>query len=141
VILAGFISDKLFKSRRAPPAVIMMLMLAATTFLYTEVSGLGKVENLVAIAILGFLLYGPDALISGVAAVDFGHGRASALAAGFVNGLGSIGGALSGVVVGYVSELYGWSSVFMIFSPLCVLGALLMTTLWNTTPETEAAKA
>ena len=45
VILAGFISDKLFKSRRAPPAVIMMLMLAATTFLYTEVSGLGKVET------------------------------------------------------------------------------------------------
>ncbi|MBL91687.1 MAG: hypothetical protein CMH56_07720 [Myxococcales bacterium] len=141
VILAGLISDRLFKSRRAPPAVIMMLLLAVATFAYTEVSGLGKIENLISIAVLGFLLYGPDALISGVAAVDFGHGRASALAAGFVNGLGSIGGALSGVVVGYVSELYGWSSVFMIFSPLCIVGALLMSTLWNTTPETENAKA
>ena len=141
VILAGLISDRLFKSRRAPPAVLMMLLLAGATFAYTEISGLGKMENLISIAVLGFLLYGPDALISGVAAVDFGHGRASALAAGFVNGLGSFGGALSGVVVGYVSELYGWSSVFMIFSPLCVLGALLMSTLWNTTPETETAKA
>ena len=137
VILAGLISDRLFRSRRAPPAVLMMLALALMTFLYTELSGWGRIENTVGIALLGFLLYGPDALISGVAAVDFGHGKASALAAGFVNGLGSIGGALSGVVVGYVSELYGWSSVFALFSPLCIVGALLMTTLWNVTPESE----
>jgi len=30
-----------------------------------------------------------------------------------------------------VSQKYGWDAVFWLFVPLCLLGALLMATMWN----------
>ncbi len=135
VILAGVVSDRVFKTRRAPIAVIMLLLLAGAAFIFPHMSALGRVENIIAIALLGFLLYGPDSIISGVAAVDFGKTKAASLAAGFVNGVGSIGGAFSGIVVGFVSEKHGWDAVFALFVPMCLVGALLMATLWNKTAD------
>jgi sugar phosphate permease len=135
VILAGVVSDRVFKSRRAPVVVIMMAALAVATYAFPHFSALGRMENIIAIGVIGFLLYGPDSITAGVAAVDFGKTKAASLAAGFVNGVGSIGGALSGVVVGYVSQQYGWDGVFSLFAPLCAAGALLMATLWNKTAD------
>ncbi len=131
VIIAGSISDRIFKSRRAPVVVIMMFLLALAALAFPYLSALGRIQNIIAIALIGLLLYGPDSVISGVAAVDFGKTKAASLAAGFVNGVGSIGAALSGVVVGLVSQKYGWDAVFWLFVPLCLLGALLMATMWN----------
>ncbi len=134
-IFAGFVSDRFFQSRRAPVIVIMISLLAVATYFFTTFSAMGRMENLAAIALIGFLLYGPDSITSGVAAVDFGHRRAAGLAAGFVNGMGSIGATLSGVVAGRLSEARGWEAVFALFAPLCVAGAVLMCTMWNTIPE------
>lgn len=133
VIFAGLMSDRVFKSRRAPIVVIMLLLLAVATYLFPVISAMGRIENIMAIAIVGFLLFGPDSITSGVAAVDFGKAKAASLAAGFVNGVGSIGGALSGVVVGFVSQQYGWDAVFMLFGPMCIVAAALMATLWRKT--------
>jgi MFS transporter, OPA family, glycerol-3-phosphate transporter len=132
-VFAGAVSDRVFRSRRAPIVVIMMVLLAAATYGYSAMSHMGRLENLIGIALMGFLLYGPDSVTAGVAAVDFGRERAAALAAGFINGLGSIGAALSGVLVGRLSEVYGWESVFSLFTPLCLAGALLMATMWRKT--------
>ena len=137
-VFAGIASDRFFQSRRAPIVVIMMILLAVAVFSYSQLSTMGRIENIIGIALIGFLLYGPDSVTSGVAAVDFGHERASAFAAGMVNGTGSIGGALSGVVVGYVSQAYSWEAVFMIFAPLCLLGAALMATMWNESAQETA---
>ena len=134
-VAAGLVSDRVFRGRRAPVVVVMMLLLAVATYAYLPLSTMGRVPNVVGIALVGFLLYGPDSVTSGVAAVDFGDRHAASLAAGFVNGLGSIGGALSGIVVGRMSELYGWEAVFKLFPPMCVVGALMMATMWNKTPS------
>jgi sugar phosphate permease len=136
-MFAGVASDRLFRARRAPIVVIMMALLAVATWAYADLSTLGRTANIIGIALVGFLLYGPDSVTSGVAAVDFGNERAASLAAGFVNGLGSIGGALSGVVIGRVSTAYGWEAVFSLFAPMCACAALLMTTLWNARGETS----
>lgn len=135
VIVAGIVSDRVFKTRRAPIAVIMLLGLALAAFAFPHLSALGRVMNIIAIGLIGFLAYGPDSIISGVAAVDFGKTKAASMAAGFVNGVGSIGGALSGIAVGWVSQEYGWDTVFWMFVPLCLGGALLMATLWNKTAD------
>lgn len=137
VVFAGLVSDRISKGRRAPVVVIMMLLLSVATYSYAEVSAMGRIPNIIGIALIGFLLYGPDSVTSGVAAVDFGDRRAAGFATGFVNGLGSIGAALSGVVVGRLSESYGWEAVFSLFAPLCLIGAVLMATMWNQTPKHE----
>ncbi len=130
-IFAGIASDRLFQSRRAPIVVWMMASLAVIAYFYGTASTWGRVSNAAAIALMGFLIYGPDSVISATAPVDFGSKRATSAAAGFVDGVGSIGAALSGVVIGYVSKNFGWPIVFNLFGPLSLMGALLMASIWN----------
>lgn len=134
-IFAGIASDRLFQSRRAPIVVWMMASLAIIAYFYGTISTWGRISNAAGIALIGFLIYGPDSVTSGAAAVNFGSKRAASAAAGFVNGLGSIGAALSGIVIGYASKNYGWSAVFNLFGPLSLIGALLMASIWNARPK------
>ena len=134
-VFAGTVSDKLHGGRRAPICVIMMFVLAAALYAFAAVPEVGRGGTAVGIFLIGFFIYGPDSVASGVAAVDFGTRRAASKAAGFVNGLGSVGAALSGVVIGYVSEGWGWDAVFTMFVPLAAAGALLMATMWNRVPK------
>lgn len=140
-IFAGLASDRLWQGRRAPIVVIMLLLLAVATYIYPQLSMMGRFENVIGIALIGFLLYGPDSVTSGVAAVDFGGRRTAAAAAGFINGLGSIGAALSGIVVGRVSQTWGWEAMFTLFSPMCLAAALLMATMWRTRAGTGSESA
>ncbi len=135
-VVAGTVSDKVHGGRRAPVCVIMMTILAGALYGFSVMPDVGRVGTMVGIFFIGFFIYGPDSVAAGVAAVDFGTRRAAAKAAGFVNGLGSIGAALSGVVIGYVSEGWGWGAVFTLFVPLALIGAGLMATMWNRVPET-----
>lgn len=134
-IFAGIASDRLFQSRRAPIVVWMMAGLAIVAYFYGTISTWGRIANAAGITLIGFLIYGPDSVTSGAAPVDFGSKRAASAAAGFVNGLGSIGAALSGVVIGYVSKKYGWPAVFNLFGPLSLIGALFMASIWNARPK------
>ncbi|MCP4807956.1 MAG: MFS transporter [Proteobacteria bacterium] len=134
-VFAGTVSDRVHGGRRAPICVIMMGLLAVALFGFSAMPDLGRVGMGVALFGIGFLIYGPDSVAAGVAAVDFGTKRAASKAAGMVNGLGSIGAALSGVVIGYVSDGWGWSAVFNLFVPLTIIGALLMATMWNRVPQ------
>lgn len=102
VITAGFLSDKLFHSRRAKLAFLMLLgMLAGTAALYT-VGSLGVVWFAACLAVVGFMLYGPDALLTGAGAIDVGSRRVAITAAGIINGMGSIGSIVQETVVSRV---------------------------------------
>ena len=140
-VFGGVVSDRLFGGRRAPIVVITLFALAGATFAYGGMSQMGRVWNIIGLSLVGFTLYCPDAIVSGVAAVDFGERKAASFAAGFVNGLGSVGAALSGIVVGYVSDQHGWSAVFKMFPPLCILAAALMATMWRSSKATTPSSS
>src|SRR5205085_5740977 len=90
-IIIGWISDKLFPGRRGAIAAICTVALAASLALYGAVAPLGLWIQIAAMALVGFCLFGPDSLISGVAAQDLGGPLAAATVAGFINGCGSVG--------------------------------------------------
>ncbi len=60
------------------------------------------------LAVIGLSVHGADAMISCVAAVDFGTSRHAGTAAGFINCCGSVGAILGGLLPGYV----GTSALF-----------------------------
>lgn len=127
-IVASWMSDKVFSSRRAPISAIMLLGLTASLFFFLKAP-----TSLIplAIGLVGFMTYGPDFVVSAVAVMDFGSKKGAATAAGFVNGLGSIGQALSGVVVGMVAASLGWQSVFHVLIVMALLCTVLIATMWN----------
>ncbi len=95
VVCGGFLSDVVFRSRRMPVCVIFFLLLSVLLFLFN-----GLPANRIALGLgllgIGFLLFAPDSLISGTAAIDFGTQKGSGTAAGLINGVGSIGAAVGG---------------------------------------------
>jgi len=127
-ILASYLSDAIFHSRRAPISVIMLLGLTASLFFFYK----APVPLIpIAIALVGFMVHGPDFIVAAVAVMDFGSRKGASTAAGFVNGLGSIGPAIMGIVVGWVSSSMGWGAVFYLLIILSLICAALMATLWN----------
>lgn len=129
-VAGGWVSDRVFDARRAPAATFMLIGLALCILLLLVVPNnfwlVGAVYGAV-----GFFLFGPDMLISGTAAMDFGSEEAAATVAGFVNGVGAIGAALQSTLIGWVSDRYGWAAVFYLLVMMVIVSTGITATLWN----------
>ncbi len=134
---AGWASDALFGRRRAPVCVIMLLGLATVCVGFTFVPKGEWVLATVILGLAGFMMYGPDLLMSGVATVDFSHPKAASIATGFTMCLGALGAIFSGAGIGYLKDLAkgDWSLVFWVLAGLSLVPALMMMSLWNAKPK------
>jgi OPA family glycerol-3-phosphate transporter-like MFS transporter len=140
-ILCGWMSDKLFRARRAPATILFMLL----TLLGLIVYGLNRhgplwidIASLIAI---GFFVYGPIMMI-GLHALDLVPKKAAGTAAGFTGLFGYfLGSAPSGAGVGWVADKWGWNGVFGTMIVCCLLTMVFSAmTLRHTTTSSAAAK-
>ena len=141
-IAAGWASDTLFDRRRAPVCAIMLCGLAAVCAAFVFIpQGSWKTATAL-LALAGFMIYGPDMLMSGAATVDVSHPQAASIATGLTMSLGAAGAIFSGAGVGWLKDhAHGqWASVFWVLVGLCLISALLMVSLWNVRPR-SAVKA
>lgn len=91
-ILIGIASDRLFGARRMPACVISLMALTLWLILFVPTMQSGNIYLVVGLLfMMGVTLYGPDSMISGAAAIDFGTSESAGTATGFVNGCGSVG--------------------------------------------------
>ena len=133
-ILAGYISDRM-NSRAIVAASFIYTALPA--LLFYRVFGSGSFWlNALLLFIAGVCVNGPYALITTAVAADLGtheslKGSSKALATvtAIIDGTGSIGAAVGPLLTGYLSELYGWNSVFIMLMISAVLSGLLLTGL------------
>lgn len=100
VVVTGLLSDRLFKSRRAGVSLMMMLVMLFSCVLLYVGGGVSVTLFAVCLGLVGFTLYGPDALMSGAGAMDIGNRRGAVLAAGVINGMGSIGSVVQELLIG-----------------------------------------
>lgn len=98
VYLTGYISDRYLKSRRAGISLVMMLGMTAATGLLTQFGGSDVTVFVILLAAVGFTLYGPDALLSGAAAMDIG-GRNATFATAVIAGFGALGPIVQEIVI------------------------------------------
>jgi len=101
VIACGWLSDRLAKGKRIGVSLIFLIGMAVSCgLLYlsslqvdaaTGDTGAALILFAIALSLVGFFLYGPDALMTGAAAQDIGNPRGAVLAAATINGMGSIG--------------------------------------------------
>ena len=102
-ILCGWLSDKVFRGRRAPVTIIYMLLVMLAVYVYWN-SASAMVTN-VAMAAIGFLIYGPVMLI-GVSALDLVPKKAAGTAAGFTGLFGYLLGSAVFANIGMGSVSY-----------------------------------
>src|SRR5207249_3864844 len=80
-VAGGWLSDK-WRERRGAISLGMTLGLAISFILYIQLAALGPWANFSGMALVGFMLFGPDALVSSVAAQDLGGEHGAGTAAG-----------------------------------------------------------
>jgi len=134
-IFAGWLSDKVFHLRRAPASAIMLLALAFFTWIYPQIPSGNWVGSLAVLVMIGFLTYGPHVAIVTYAPMDFGTRKAAASTTGFIDGMGYIGAALTGVASGFLADQFGWNAAFYLWMGGALGAAILMLMLWNYRPQ------
>jgi OPA family glycerol-3-phosphate transporter-like MFS transporter len=140
-LAGGFISDRLFRSKRIPICVIALFVLALFMlgFRYLPATrgaiGLGMF-------IIGFLIYIPDSLVAGAAAIDFGTKKGASTASGLVNGLGSLGQIIGVTLPGWAGKILGtghdiWNPIFLWLGIALAVAGVLLLPQWNRMPPTR----
>jgi sugar phosphate permease len=126
-IAIGYISDRYFPGRRRLIAAVMVAALAGALLLYIQLSPVSVLLNFLGMALVGFCLFGPDTIICGAAAQDLGGKHNVAKAAGFINGVGSIGAIFQGMVTSGMSRSrFGWDGLFYLFVALALLSSIAL---------------
>lgn len=126
-LICGWLSDKVFKGRRAPVSIIYLALITVSIFIYWKnPAGHPLIDNICLIAI-GFLIYGPVMLI-GVHALDLVKKEAAGTAAGLTGLFGYFLGTsiLANVVGGYIIENYNWNGYFMLMMAASMVAIILM---------------
>ena len=139
VIFAGFASDKLFKGKRSLLSFIMLFFMALSFVLMYTMGSTSLLYFTISMGMAGFMLYGPDSLISGVGAIDVGTKKGALVAAGIINGTGSIGPIFQEEIIGwmYVKFNHELTPIFFMLVVVASLTALLTLILWLKSKKSE----
>ncbi len=135
-ILCGWMSDRVFRGRRAPATLLFMSM----TLLGLIAYGLNRSGPLwidcAALIMIGFFVYGPIMMI-GLHALELVPKKAAGTAAGFTGFFGyAFGSAIAGSGVGWIADHWDWGGVFIAMIACCVLtmGFIALTLKAGATP-------
>ncbi len=132
--MAGTISDRLFQSRRGPPAAInnaimIILLIIMTQTIMTHPTVFGWAAVILTLAVIGV-----HSLMSGTAAADFGGKKLTATASGIVDGCVYLGSGIQSLAIGYLSQK-SWSYWPMFLLPFAFFGLFLSLKMWNELPQ------
>lgn len=125
-LLCGYISDRWFKGRRAPAAILYMsLVLIAVIVYWLNPAGQPSID-IGALMAIGFLIYGPVMLI-GLYALELVPKKAAGTAAGLTGLFGYLGGAVvANIVLGYTVDYFGWDGGFYLLIGGCICAIVLI---------------
>jgi OPA family glycerol-3-phosphate transporter-like MFS transporter/OPA family sugar phosphate sensor protein UhpC-like MFS transporter len=131
MLCAGWISDRYFggKTHRMC-AVEMFLVAICLAILYFIQESASAVSVLVLLALAGFFLYGPQALL-GVAATKQATKKAASSAVGLIGFVSYLSVIFTGVGLGWFSDNFGWDYLYILMAGISVLGGIVMVFLWN----------
>lgn len=130
-LFAGWATDHIFKGKGHHMCVVCMLGAAAFMTLFRFLPQSAGITITAAVLIgAGFCIYGPQALV-GIELSKQATKEASARANGIAGILGYIGSGFSGLLVGYVADMYGWTRVFETIILVAVIGMLIILSMWQ----------
>ncbi len=131
VLLCGWLSDRLGSTGRAA-VTFFGLALSGAVLLWL---GLGSFAGsptwpVVLVSLVAFLIIGPYSFLGGAMALDFGGKQGAGTASGVIDGVGYLGGVLSGDTVARVSVAFGWGGVFVVLAVVAFLTAAAAAVFW-----------
>ncbi len=133
-LVAGWTSDRFFKSRRTPIIVLMSMLAGVFVLLYSKIPVGSSLLSLCCLGIVGFMVFGAHATMVTTVPMDYGTRKAAASTAGFIDSFGYIGASIAGVGTGWLVDNYGWNSAFYLWAGGAFIASILMLLLWAYIP-------
>jgi OPA family glycerol-3-phosphate transporter-like MFS transporter len=131
-LFAGFISDKVFGSRRGPVAALLYgTMLALTAVMIFSLKTdylLGFVVSFMSLAVIGV-----HGMLSGTATMDFGGRKAAGTAVGVIDGFVYLGTGVQSLALGFITTR-DWSYWPVFLLPFVAVGLVLAIKIWRAFP-------
>jgi len=121
LLIGGFLADSLFKQDKGRLAWFALICVVITCLSFRLFNHDGFWLVFLSLGLVGLFLFISDSTLSGTAAQDIGGAENSGSATGIINGIGSTGAALSGILPIWLQQKYGWDSIFTLFSILTLL--------------------
>ena len=128
MLLAGWLSDKLFKSKAHRTCFFCIVFATLAFFLFWKSSSV--VLSFIFLVVSAFFIYGPQALF-GVCASQQATKHAAGTGNGIVGIFGYASSVVSGVLFGAMADTGGWDSVFKVAILFGIAGALVIGAMWN----------
>jgi OPA family glycerol-3-phosphate transporter-like MFS transporter len=131
----GIVSDRLFQSRRGPPAAMLCgLVLVLAVVMQARLSTSAAIVGWSAISIV-MASIGITSLMSGTAAMDFGGRTATATCMGVVDGFAYVGCAIQSLGLGdWLIPAHGWKAWPAFMIPFAIIGTVIAVKLWHALP-------
>ncbi|MDE6527414.1 MAG: MFS transporter [Muribaculaceae bacterium] len=129
-VCSGWATDRIFKGKAHQMCLVCMVGASLFMGIFIMFPQLPVVLSIIVLAMAGFFIYGPQALI-GIASANHATKEASATANGLAGIFGYAGSFLSAIGIGIVADHWGWNMVFYIIVGVGVLGAITFVTMWR----------
>ncbi len=128
-ILAGFISDKVYKGNRTPINIIFLICLILSLLAFAANPASNDVMDYIYAAMIGMFTSGPQMLIGGLCAVESSSKKVASASIGFTGVFGYVGAALSSSGTGYVVDKFGWNGAIIFWALSAVICIAICTIL------------
>jgi len=113
MLSGGWMMDRIFKGRGGRACIIYMLICSVIILIFWKFPGKSPVFYGMLLWIIGFFIYGPQALV-GIIAANLATKRAAATAIGLTGLFGYLSTVLSGWGLGIIVTQSGWNTGFLI---------------------------
>lgn len=122
-LLAGYVSDTLFKGHRAPVAAVLYFTETALILLAARFHGV--TAAIVFLVLISFTANSTHSILGSAAPMDIGGRRMSGFALGVIDSFQYFGGSLAGIVLGRLLD-QNLGNYFYFMAPFGLIGGLLM---------------
>ena len=134
-ILLGWLSDVLFKGKRAPLSILCMIGVILGVIFYCTASS--HIVIMISVAVIGCLIYGPQLLI-GMSLIDIVPSFAVGSAVG-LSGLCAylLGELMADLVIGFIADHFGCNGAFIFIIIGALIALILLSLTLNIQKTTE----
>lgn len=131
MLCAGWVSDKFFDGKSHRMCVMEMFLVAICMAILQFIpADTNSVVVLILLALSGFFIYGPQALL-GVVATKQATKKAASSAVGLIGFMSYLSVIITGAGLGWFSDTFGWDYLFILMAGFALVGGIIVTSLWN----------
>ena len=134
-LFCTWFSDKFLGRKRIPIICAFFFLLTMSLVIYSIIPPLNWVIGAPLLILIGFFTFAPHVLLVATIPMEFGTRKAASSAAGFIDGWGYVGSAITTFFSGVLIGDTGPASAFLFWIITALAGGLVLIVAWNSLPE------